>query len=177
MQLFQTFQESIPVTLAFQGDALTNAVGDGSASGTAATGAAPGGAAGTGAPAPSPNPFGLMGPILLVMVFFIGFSILTSRREKKRREALLASIKKGEKVLTIGGIIGTIADIRDDEVVLKIDESSNVKMRVTRSSIQTVLKSVPDGAGAGDSGGAKGGAGTLSGQVEVKTGKGAKVAT
>jgi len=171
MQLFQTMLEFVPETLAFQ-DALTNSVsGTGPGPGTTATGtAAP---AGTNAPPPA-NPFGLLGPILLVVVFMLGFSMLTSRKEKKRREKLLASIKKGEKVLTIGGIIGTIADVRDDEVILRIDESANVKMRVTRSSIQTVLKSIPDGDNTGDSGGAKGGAGA---QIEVKTGKHAKVGT
>ncbi len=171
MQLFQTMLEFVPETLALQ-DALTNSVsGTGPAPGTAASGtAAP---AGPIAPPPA-NPFGLLGPILLVVVFMLGFSMLTSRKEKKRRKQLLASIKKGEKVLTIGGIIGTIADVRDDEVILRIDESSNVKMRVTRSSIQTVLKSIPDGDSTGDSGGAKGGAGA---QIEVKAGKHAKVGT
>ena len=169
MQPFQNLIDTLPTTLAWQ-DALSNSVGEAPA-GTAAPGtAAPGPG---GAQPPAQSPFGLLGPMLLVVVFVIGFSMLTSRKEKKRREQLLAQIKKGEKVLTIGGIIGTIADIRDDEVTLKIDESSNVKMRVTRAAIQTVLKSVPDGDSAGASGGANGGAA----QVEVKTGKGAKVAS
>ena len=119
-----------------------------------------------------------MGPLLLVMIFVIGFSMLSSRKEKKRREQLLASIKKGEKVLTIGGIIGTIAEVRDDEVVLRVDENSNTRMRFTRSSIQQVLTPAPGG-GSADSGGAKGGAGNSAApehgsQIEVKTGKGAK---
>lgn len=171
MSSFLTLLDTIPTTLAFQ-DALSNSVG-----GTGATGAAAPGATGTAAPAgqqgpPPSNPFSLMGPLLLVMVFVIGFSMLTSRKEKKRREQVLASIKKGEKVLTIGGIIGTIADVRDDEVTLRVDENSNVKMRFTRSSIQQVLKSVPDTESGGAPGGASGGARA---EVEVKANKHARI--
>jgi preprotein translocase subunit YajC len=42
-------------------------------------------------------------------------------------------------VLTSGGIIGVIANMKDDEVLLKVDENSNVRLRVTRSSIVRVL--------------------------------------
>lgn len=168
MPLFQTLLENVPTTLAFQ-DALSNSVSGTGTAGTPAAGTAAPGAAPAGQP-PASNPFSLMGPLLLVMVFVIGFSMLSSRKEKKKRAEILASIKKGEKVLTIGGIIGTIADVRDDEVTLRIDENSNVKMKFTRSSIQQVLKSVPGGDSAGDSGGAKGGTGTAA-EVEVKAGK------
>lgn len=173
MPSFQTLLDNAPSLLAFQ-DALSNSVNGGGATGTAApTGAAP---AGQPQQAP-PNPFGIMGPILLVMVFIIIFSMLSSRKEKKRREQLLASIKKGEKVLTIGGIIGTIAEIRDEEVTLRIDENSNVKMRVTRSAIQQVLKSVPDAENGGASGGAKGGKESAAqvAEVEIKANKGSRV--
>jgi preprotein translocase subunit YajC len=174
MSSFLTLLETVPSTLALQ-DALSNSVSGPGATGTAAPGTT-GAAAPAGQQGPPPsNPFSLMGPLLLVMVFVIGFSMLTSRKEKKRREQLLASIKKGEKVLTIGGIIGTIADVRDDEVTLRVDENSNLKMRFTRSSIQQVLKSVPDTESGGASGGASGGGkGTAGAEVEIKTGKHAR---
>ena len=41
---------------------------------------------------------------------------------------------------TVGGIIGTVAEVKGDEVVVKIDESTNTKIRVVRSAIQQVLK-------------------------------------
>lgn len=170
MPSFQTLLDNVPTVLAFQ-DALSNSVSGTGGAGTATPGATP--PPGQAQPAPA-NPFGFMGPILLVMIFIIVFSMLSSRKEKKRREQLLASIKKGEKVLTIGGIIGTIADIRDEEVTLRIDENSNVKMRVTRSAIQQVLKSVAETESGGAPGGANGGTGTAA-EVEVKSGKHARV--
>jgi preprotein translocase YajC subunit len=44
------------------------------------------------------------------------------------------------KVMTIGGIKGTVTDVREDEVVVKVDESSNTKMRFTRGAIQKVVE-------------------------------------
>ena len=57
----------------------------------------------------------------------------------KEKEDLFTKLKKNDEVLTAAGIIGIVAMIKDnDEVVLKVDESSNVRLRVTRSSITRV---------------------------------------
>ncbi len=162
--MFETMFDSVPTALAVQ-DALSNSIGGGTPAGPAAGGTLPAGPIQQQAPQ---NPFGSALPFIIIAVFFIGYMMLSSSREKKRRAQLLASIKKGERVLTIGGIIGTVADVRDEEVTLRIDENSNVKMRVTRSAIQQVLASAPGGESGGDSGGA-------AAQVEVKAGKNAKV--
>jgi preprotein translocase subunit YajC len=85
-----------------------------------------------------------LGPIIwllpLLLLFFIFMTGSTQRREKKRMAQLMSNLKKQDKVLTIGGIIGTVAEIRDDEIVLKVDENSNTRMRFTRNAIQQVLK-------------------------------------
>ena len=51
----------------------------------------------------------------------------------------LASIKKYDKVMTIGGIIGTVMEIREDEVILKVDDNTNTRMKFSRSAIQRPL--------------------------------------
>lgn len=132
-----------------------------SGNGAAPTPAAPGGAVAPGGqPAPQQSPFG--GSFLLIIFVFLTVMIISSfmsqRRERRRREQLLGSIAKHDKVLTVGGIIGTVAEIRDDEVVLKVDENSNTRVRFARSAIQQVIKS---------SGNAPGGAGSQP-SVEVK---------
>ena len=48
---------------------------------------------------------------------------------------MIQSLDKNDRVRTIGGIIGTVIDVKDDEVVLKVDESNNTKIRVSASSI------------------------------------------
>ena len=52
---------------------------------------------------------------------------------------MLAAIKKGDRVMTIGGIIGSVMTVSESEVTLKVDESANVKITVIRDSVQRVL--------------------------------------
>ncbi len=100
------------------------------------------GSAGTGAPPPPPggdNLFLFM--VLPLILMMIAFSIFGGRKEKKRRDALLASIKKHDRVRTIGGVIGSIVEVKSDTVVLKVDESSNIRMTFSRDAVQQVLDS------------------------------------
>ncbi len=79
--------------------------------------------------------------LMLGLVAVMVFSLLGQRREKKRRESLLGSIRKHDRVQTIGGVIGSVVDVKDDSVVLKVDESSNTRITFARAAIQQVLKS------------------------------------
>lgn len=80
----------------------------------------------------------LIGLILMVVVFW-GFTMWGQHKDKQKHKAMLAAVKKNDRVMTIGGIIATVVNVTDAEVVLKIDESANVKMTVARSAIQRVL--------------------------------------
>lgn len=93
------------------------------------------------APANQPSGGDAIWPIglLLAMVLFYAIMLSGNRKQKKQRQQMLAAVKKNDRVLTIGGIIGTVINVRDGEVVLKIDETNNVKMTVVRGSIQRVL--------------------------------------
>lgn len=78
---------------------------------------------------------------LPIMVLFYLMLIRPAQRQEKERQALIAAVKRNDKVVTSGGIIGVVANVKDkeDEVTLKIDENSNVRLRVTRSSIVRVI--------------------------------------
>ncbi len=91
--------------------------------------------------APSANPLGMMLPILAIMVVFYFLMVRPMKRQETERKRLLSELKKNQKVVTSGGIIGIIAAIsdKDDEVTLKVDESSNVRLRVLKSSIARVV--------------------------------------
>jgi preprotein translocase subunit YajC len=79
-------------------------------------------------------------PLILIMVAFVFLIILPARRrERQQRETLYNALKKNDEVLTSSGIIGIVANIKDNEVTLKVDESSNVRLRVLRSSIVQIL--------------------------------------
>ncbi|MFG0276058.1 MAG: preprotein translocase subunit YajC [Phycisphaerales bacterium] len=110
------------------------------------------GADGSGQPlgpsgqAPPPSPFG--GGMLLIFVGFFMLLILMQvfggRKQKKQREQMLSSLARHDRVQTIGGVIATVAEVRDNEVVLKVDEATNTKVRFARSSIQQILKKAGD---------------------------------
>ena len=68
-------------------------------------------------------------PLILVMILF---SVFGQRKERKKREALLSSVKKHDRIRTIGGVIGSVVELNDDTVVLKVDESSNTRMTLCK---------------------------------------------
>lgn len=87
------------------------------------------------------NPFGgimMLLPIMLGVMIFMTFR--SQSKEKKKRAQLISSLAKGDKVQTIGGIIGNVVEIRDTEVVIKIDENTNTKMKFARSAIQNKIE-------------------------------------
>lgn len=61
--------------------------------------------------------------------------IRPARRQEQAQKALLASLKKNDKVQTIGGILGTVVSVseKEDEVVIKVDD--NARLRMIKSSI------------------------------------------
>jgi len=84
------------------------------------------------------NPWQLV--IFLVVIFGI-FWFLMIRPQRKRdrqRNEMLDRLKKNDKVVTIGGIQGTVRWVKDDEIMLLVDESTNTKLRMTRSSVARI---------------------------------------
>ena len=90
---------------------------------------------------PQSSPITMLLPLLFIGVLGYFLMIRPMRRQEQQRQALLTALKKNDKVVTSGGIIGIVASIKEkeDEVTLKVDESSNVRLRVTKSSIARIL--------------------------------------
>jgi len=77
-------------------------------------------------------PFWVLLVFMLVMVFML---FRGPQKQKQKRKQLDQSLAKNDRIQTIGGIIGTIVDIKDNEITLKIDESNNTKIKIFRSAI------------------------------------------
>jgi len=95
-----------------------------------------------GQPAPKgPSMLNLLMPFLLIGVVFYFLLIRPQRNEQRRRREMLSQVKKNDRIVTIGGIYGVVANVHSeaDEVIIKVDETTNTKLRVTRSSIARVL--------------------------------------
>ncbi len=80
----------------------------------------------------------LFGLILMLVVFY-GIVLSGNRKEKRKRKEMLAAVARNDRVMTIGGIVGSVVSVSEHEVTLKVDESANVKITVIRSAIQRVL--------------------------------------
>jgi len=101
----------------------------------------PGGTDGTTTTPRSPGFGGAQQFIFLGLMFVLMYVILFRgpRKKQQQHKQMMAALGKNDKIQTIGGIIGTVVDIKDDEVTLKIDESNNTKMKVLRSAISRNL--------------------------------------
>jgi len=81
-----------------------------------------------------------MVPLILVLIVFWWMMSRGRGKERRRYEQMLGALKKNDRVQTIGGVIGTVVDVRDNVVVLKVDEASNTKIHFNRTAIKEVLR-------------------------------------
>ena len=86
-----------------------------------------------GGEAAAGSPLGMMMPLLLVLAVFYFIVIMPAKKQQKKKEAMISALKKGDRVITSGGIHGTVAAVEDDEVLVKVAE--NVKLRVSKSAV------------------------------------------
>jgi preprotein translocase subunit YajC len=79
--------------------------------------------------------------VLFAGIFVIFYLVLIrpQKKEENQRKEMLKALKKNDKVVTIGGIHGVVANVRDTDVTVKIDESGDVRVRFSRSAIARVL--------------------------------------
>ncbi len=89
---------------------------------------------------PQPNFLKSFLPILAAIGVLYFFMFRGGQKDKKKVQKMLAELKRNDRIQTIGGIRGTVVDVRDDEVVIKVDESNNVRMRFARSAIKEVFE-------------------------------------
>ena len=88
-------------------------------------------AAGSGSMLMSVLPFGL---IILIFYFFI---IRPQNKKQKETEKMLSALKKGDKVVTVGGIHGVISSTKEKTVIVKVDDDA--KIEFSRNAIATVV--------------------------------------
>jgi len=95
--------------------------------------------AGEGTPPPTLwNLLVTFAPFIFIGVFFYLILIAPQRRKQKEQQKMIAAADKGDRVTTIGGIMGTIVAVADDSVTIKVDESSNTKIRFQKSALASV---------------------------------------
>lgn len=79
-------------------------------------------------------------PFILMFVVMYFLILRPQKRKEKERKALLSRVKKNDRVVTAGGVHGTITSVRENEVILRVDDANDIKLKVDRSAIVTVLE-------------------------------------
>jgi len=80
-------------------------------------------------------------PLVVIMVIFYVLLIMPAQRRQKKTAAMLAALKTGDKVVTSGGLYGTIVGMESETVQLRI--ADQVKVKVSRSAISDVQPDTP----------------------------------
>lgn len=83
------------------------------------------------------------GPFILIIVVMYFLLFRSQQKKNKERQQMLNSMRTGDKVLTAGGIIGTISAIKEKTMAIKIAE--NVKIEVMRSSVNGIIEKGSEG--------------------------------
>ena len=95
--------------------------------------AAPQGAEG----AQPPNPLMTFLPFVAIIAIFYFLIIRPQNKKQKETQKMLSQLKKGDKIVTIGGIHGTIQTVKEQTVIVKVDEET--KLEFSRSAISNVV--------------------------------------
>jgi len=77
-------------------------------------------------------------PFVVIFVIFYLLIILPARKKQKQHQNMISSLKGGERIITAGGIYGTVTRVMDDRFVVQVD--GNAKIEITKGSISTVLE-------------------------------------
>ena len=76
--------------------------------------------------------------LIFVVLYFVMFK--GPKKKQQQQDQMVKSLKKNDRVQTIGGILGTVLEVTDSEITLKVDESNNTKIKVLPSAISRVIE-------------------------------------
>lgn len=83
------------------------------------------------------NVLGSILPLILMFAIFYFLLIRPQQKRQKQRNAMLNALKKGDRIVTIGGIHGTITELKDDVIVVRV--SDNTKLTMDRGAVNQVV--------------------------------------
>lgn len=90
----------------------------------------------------SPSLLVSMAPIAIIFLIFYFLMIRPQNKKQKETEKMISALKKGDKIVTIGGIHGVVSSTKEQTVIVKVDD--NAKMEFSRSAIAQVITDAKD---------------------------------
>ena len=84
------------------------------------------------------SPFGALLPLIIIFFIFYFLLILPQQRKQKAHKKMLDELKKGDRVITVGGLIGEVSRIKDNVVTIKFSE--NVEIDFVKNAISQIMR-------------------------------------
>ena len=81
------------------------------------------------------NPLVSFLPIILIFVIFYFLLIRPQQKRQQDLQKMVENLKKGDRIVTSGGIIGTVIGIQNDYIVIKVGDNENTKMEILKGAI------------------------------------------
>jgi len=85
------------------------------------------------------SPLSMLLPFVLIFGVFYFIVIMPAKKQQKKKDAMIAGLKKGDRIVTSGGIHGTVATVEDTSLLVKVSE--NTKIRISKSAIAGLVGS------------------------------------
>ena len=84
----------------------------------------------------------LLGFLPLILILFVMYFLMIRPQAKRQKEhrQMLDQLEKGDRIMTTGGILGTIAGIKENENILIVKIAENVKVEISRTAVGQVVK-------------------------------------
>lgn len=88
-----------------------------------------------------PSSFGVFVPLLLIFAIMYFLVIMPQMKKQKQQKQLIESIKKGDKIVTVGGIFGVVVGLKEKENVIIVKIAENTKIELVKTSVARVIGS------------------------------------
>ncbi len=90
------------------------------------------------------NPMMQFLPLMVIMFAVMYFLIIRPQKQKeKKRQEMISNVRKQDKIVTAGGVHGVVVSVKENEVIVRVDDTKDVKMKVDKSALTSVR--VPKG--------------------------------
>ncbi len=90
------------------------------------------------------NPMKTMLPLMIIMFAVMYFLIIRPQKQKeKKRQAMISNVRKQDRVVTAGGVHGVVTSVKENEIIVRIDDAKDVKIKIDKSAVTSI--SVPKG--------------------------------
>jgi len=86
-----------------------------------------------------PNTIGFFLPIIMIFVIMYLLIFRPQMKKQKQQKLMIDAIKKGDKIVTVGGILGTVAGVKEKEGTLIVKISDTAKVELVRSSVAKII--------------------------------------